>query len=86
MLAHASIDELDLNFSKVFCLFLQIVLKPNKYADAVRIQNMFDMTNIFNKFKIQVGLGEWEVLRDKYISNKTPQQIIDEFKLGEVQR
>ncbi|XP_062850629.1 uncharacterized protein LOC134312545 [Trichomycterus rosablanca] len=62
----------------------EILLKPGKYADAVKIQNMFNETNVINKFKIQAGLSQWEELRAIYIKDKTPKQIINDYKLGEV--
>lgn len=64
---------------------LQILLNPNKYVDAVKIQNIFNMTNNSNKFKIQAGVRECDMEQYiKYTKDKTPKQIIDEYKLGKV--
>ncbi|MCJ8731135.1 hypothetical protein PDJAM_G00195870 [Pangasius djambal] len=63
----------------------EILLKPNKYVDAVKIQNIFNMTNSSNKYKIQAGVRECDLEQyTKYTKNKTPKQIIEEYKLGKV--
>ncbi|KAB5578948.1 hypothetical protein PHYPO_G00188350 [Pangasianodon hypophthalmus] len=63
----------------------EILLKPNNYVDAVKIQNIFNMTNSSNKYKIQAGVRECDLEQyTKYTKNKTPKQIIEEYKLGKV--
>ncbi|XP_053485952.1 uncharacterized protein LOC128610573 [Ictalurus furcatus] len=63
----------------------EILLNPNKYVDAVKIQNIFNMTDNSNKFKIQAGVRECDMEQYiKYTKDKTPKQIIDEYKLGKV--
>ncbi|KAG7330659.1 hypothetical protein KOW79_006881 [Hemibagrus wyckioides] len=63
----------------------EVLLKPSKYVDAVKIQNMFNMTNRLNKFKIQNGVRECDMEQYvKYTKNKTPKQIINEYELGKV--
>ncbi|KAK3546548.1 hypothetical protein QTP70_026928, partial [Hemibagrus guttatus] len=63
----------------------EVLLQPSKYADAVKIQNMFNMTNSLNKFNIQTGVRECDMEQYvEYTKNKTPKQIINEYKLGEV--
>lgn len=64
---------------------LQILLNPNKYVNAVKIQNMFNMTNSLNKFIIQTGVRGCDTEQySKYTKDKTPKQIIEEYKLGKV--
>ncbi|XP_060772412.1 uncharacterized protein LOC132883159 isoform X2 [Neoarius graeffei] len=63
----------------------EILLNPNKYVDAVKIHNMFNMTNRWNKFTIQTGVRECDLEQyTKYTKDKTPKQIIDEYELGKV--
>ncbi|XP_060731367.1 uncharacterized protein LOC132849154 [Tachysurus vachellii] len=63
----------------------EVLLKPSKYIDAVKIQNMFNMTNSLNKFNIHSGVRECDLEKYiKYTKNKTPKQIINEYKLGKV--
>ncbi|XP_036452822.1 uncharacterized protein LOC118826037 [Colossoma macropomum] len=63
----------------------EIRSKPAKYANAVKIQNMFNQTSSCNKFKIEGGLRKGDEEKYKnYIKNKRPQQIINECKLGNV--
>ncbi|XP_053485948.1 uncharacterized protein LOC128610571 isoform X2 [Ictalurus furcatus] len=63
----------------------EILGKPHKYIDAVKIQNMFNRTNSSNKFKIEAGLRQGD--REKfvgYITGKTPEDIIKDYNLGKV--
>ncbi|KAF7706856.1 hypothetical protein HF521_020110 [Silurus meridionalis] len=63
----------------------EILSRPREYADAVKIQNMFNMTNSSNKFQIQTGVRECDIEQyTNYTKDKTPKQIIDEYKLGKV--
>ncbi|KAL7875433.1 hypothetical protein AOLI_G00103960 [Acnodon oligacanthus] len=62
----------------------EIRSNPAKYVNAVKIQNVFDQKNSFNKFKIEGGVREGDEDKYKdYIKNKEPQEIINEYKLGE---
>lgn len=46
---------------------------------------MFNMTNSLNKFAIQAGVRECDMEQyTKYTEDKTPKQIIEEYKLGKV--
>ncbi|KAK3546545.1 hypothetical protein QTP70_026927 [Hemibagrus guttatus] len=63
----------------------EILSKPYKYAEAVRIQNMFNLTNSSNKFKIEAGLREGDKQKyERYIKDKAPEDIINAYHLGEV--
>ncbi|XP_053365131.1 uncharacterized protein LOC128535075 [Clarias gariepinus] len=74
----------------------EILAKPHKYAEAVKIQDMFNRTNSSNKFKIEAGgerprkVGKMKSKREKqadifsdYVKYKNPDTIIKENKLGE---
>ncbi|KAL6491312.1 hypothetical protein MHYP_G00016570 [Metynnis hypsauchen] len=62
----------------------EIRSKPGKYVNAVKIQNMFNQTSSCNKFKIEGGMTEEDERRYKdYIKNKEPQEIINDYNLGE---
>ncbi|KAL6491314.1 hypothetical protein MHYP_G00016590 [Metynnis hypsauchen] len=63
----------------------EIRSKPGKYVNAVKIQNMFNQTSSCNKFKIEGGFkkGDDKKYQD-YIKNKDKQEILSEYKLGEV--
>ncbi|XP_037402060.1 uncharacterized protein LOC119265435 [Pygocentrus nattereri] len=64
----------------------EIRSKPGKYVNAVKIQNMFNKTSSCNKFKIEGGVTEDDERNYKeYTENKMPQEIINEYKLGEVE-
>lgn len=64
---------------------LQILGKPHKYIDAVKIQNMFNRTNSSNKFKIEAGVREGDREKfEEYKINKTPEDIIKDYNLGKV--
>ncbi|KAM9500521.1 uncharacterized protein Hap1MRO34_003807 [Clarias gariepinus] len=63
----------------------EILLKPYKYVDAVKIQKMFNMTNSSNKFTIQTAPREFDMEQyTKYTKDKTAEKIIEEYKLGKV--
>ncbi|XP_058250657.1 uncharacterized protein LOC131355984 isoform X1 [Hemibagrus wyckioides] len=63
----------------------EILSKPYKYAEAVRIQNMFNWTNSSNRFKIEAGLREGDQQKyERYIKDKIPVDIINAYHLGEV--
>lgn len=65
-------------------LLLQILSNPGKYAEAVKIQNIFNRTNSSNKFKIEAGINEQQEQQFRaYISGKTSQEIIKNYRLGE---
>lgn len=65
-------------------LLLQICSKPEKYAKAVKIQNMFNHTNSSNKFKIEGGVkNEYEEKFYEKFKEKGIEDIIKEYRLGE---
>ncbi|XP_053089562.1 uncharacterized protein LOC113524094 isoform X2 [Pangasianodon hypophthalmus] len=62
----------------------EILSKPHKYVEAVKIQNMFNYTNHSNKFKIEAGATEEQKKAfSEYIKGKNKQDIINDYKLGE---
>ncbi|KAF7706858.1 hypothetical protein HF521_020112 [Silurus meridionalis] len=62
----------------------EILAKPQKYAKAVRIQNMFNQTNSSNKFRIEAGATKKQVEQYKeYIRNKNKEDVVKDYNLGE---
>ncbi|KAK2859991.1 hypothetical protein Q7C36_004157 [Tachysurus vachellii] len=65
----------------------EILAKPYKYVEAVKIQNMFNRTNSSNKFKIEAGIrkGDQEKFERFIKENKmTAEDIINAYHLGKV--
>ncbi|KAF5896891.1 uncharacterized protein DAT39_013401, partial [Clarias magur] len=63
----------------------EILSRPYKYAEVVRLQIMFNWTTNGNKFKIEAGVreGDRECFENK-VKNMTSVEIIDAYMLGEV--
>ncbi|MCJ8731143.1 hypothetical protein PDJAM_G00195850 [Pangasius djambal] len=62
----------------------EILSKPHKYVEAVKIQNMFNYTNRSNKFKIEAGANEEQKKAfSEYAKGKNIQHIINYYRLGD---